>query len=110
MIAKDRLISALRELCDEDFQRKAWLASSGPVVSSFSEQVSQTFDDTGISDALESGSCPAELTEEGFSALKNLSQAIRKVDQSLPASVLVQDMRMRDVRSLARQALNVIVD
>lgn len=108
MIAVDRLIAALRELSDEIFQRKAWSASSGSVVSSFAEQVSQTFDDTGLSDALDSGRRPAELTEEAYSALKDLDRAVKQIDQSMPPQNLLRDPRMKEIRLRARRALELI--
>ena len=108
MIAITRLVQALRDLSDEVFQRKTWLASSGPVVSSFSEQVSQTFDDTGLAEAVDTGKCPAELTEESFAALLKLDRAIRKVDQSRPPLELLTNAQVREVRVLARRALDMI--
>lgn len=108
MIAVDKLIQALRALSDEVFQRKSWLASSGPTVSSFSEQVSQTFDDTGLADALDAETCPAELTEESFAALLKLDSAVRRVDQSTPPLELLKNAQVKEVRLLARRALNTI--
>jgi hypothetical protein len=104
----DQLISALRELSDEVFQRKAWLASSGPTVSSFAEQVTQTFDDTGLSDSLDSGRRPAELSDEAFSALKELDRAVKQIDQSLPPRNLLKSPKMKEVRVYARRALGLI--
>jgi hypothetical protein len=108
MIAIDKLIPALRELSDEVFQQKAWLASSGPTVSSFSEQISQTFDDTGLSDALDAGQRPAVLTDESFSVLKELDKAVRRIDQSLPPQALLRNSRVKEVRVLARRALELL--
>lgn len=55
MIYQENLKVCLRELSDEGFPRRAWLASSGPELSSFAELVAQTFDDTGLGDALDQG-------------------------------------------------------
>jgi hypothetical protein len=104
----DQLVSALRELSDEVFQRKAWLASAGPTVSSFAEQISQTFDDTGLSDVLDSGQRPAELSEEAYLALKDLDRAVRQIDQSAAPRNLLKDPRMREVRVHARRAIELI--
>lgn len=108
MIAIDRLVLALRELSDEVFQRKAWLASSGPVVSSFAEQVSQTFDDTGLADVLDSQQRPSALSEEAYSALKQLDRAVKEIDQSKPPQDLLRDPRMKQVRFCARRVLELI--
>ena len=52
-LIKPLVISCLQELADYDFQRRVWLASTGPAVSSFTEAVSGLFDDSGVGDALE---------------------------------------------------------
>jgi hypothetical protein len=53
---KDRIIECLKELADESFQRRVWLASSGPEVSSFDEAVCGLFDDSGLGRSLETQS------------------------------------------------------
>lgn len=108
MIAIEQLLVALRELSDEMFQRGAWLTPSGPVATTFSEQVSQTFDDTGLSDALDSDQCPPELTEQTYEVLKELDRAVRRVDQSLAPKDLLRNPRTEEVRQLARRALGLL--
>jgi hypothetical protein len=105
MINMKQLVRALLELSDVEFQRRAWLASEGPEVSSFSEQVCQTFDDTGLSDLLDSGECPPELDERTFAILKDLDSAVSRVDQSASPERLLQDPRVKDVREIATRAL-----
>lgn len=105
MIAIDRLAVVLHELSDEDFQRRAWLASAGPVVSSFEELVCQAFDDTGLAIALDRGTRPAELTEESYRLLTELDSAAQKIDPSLPPQEILQSTQMMKVRVLARRAL-----
>ncbi len=110
MINLEQLIAALQYLSDAEFQRRAWLASEGPVVSSFSEDVSQVFDDTGLSLALNAGRCPPELEERVFTALKELGAAVRRVDQAAPPERLLQDPRVKEVRELAARALALVFE
>jgi len=61
MIYVENLMEALRGLSDADHQRRTWLASGGPEISSFSEMVSQAFDDTGLANYIDTNRCPHEL-------------------------------------------------
>ena len=105
MINVEQLIEALQELSDAEFQRRAWLASEGPVSSSFSEQVCQTFDDTGLSAVLDARECPPELDQRTFSTLKDLDSAVSRVDQAAPPERLLEDPRVKEVREIAACAL-----
>lgn len=110
MINVEQLIAALRDLSDAGFQRRAWLASEGPVVSSFAEDVSQAFDDTGLSLALDAGRCPPEFKEQAFAALKELDSAVSRVDQSASPERLLKDPRVKEVRELAARALALVAE
>jgi hypothetical protein len=105
MIYLENLIEALRHLSNAEFQRRAWLASEGPVVSSFCEDVEQVFDDTGLSDVLNSGRRPPELDERTLSILKDLSLAVDQVDDSVAPELLLRDQNVERVRQLAARAL-----
>jgi hypothetical protein len=98
----------LTELSDIDFQRRAWLAASGPEVSSFSELVSQLFDDTGLTDALEDARIEEAVGLEAAAKLRALDNAVAKIDQSLPPGALINLPAMVQIRELARQALEAI--
>lgn len=110
MINIEQLIAALRDLSNADFQRRAWLASEGPVVSSFSEDVCQVFDDTGLSLALDAGRCPPELEEQAFTALQELDAAVGRVEQAAPPERLLQDPRVKEVREIAARALALVAE
>lgn len=108
MIYQENLKVCLRELSSEDFQKRAWLASSGPEISSFAELVAQTFDDTGLGDALGQGELPPELDDAAFSTLKELRRAVSKVDQYAPPEELLTDPKVEKVREIAARALELI--
>jgi hypothetical protein len=110
MVNVKQLIVALQGLSDPEYQRRAWLASKGPVVSSFDEQVCQTFDDTGLSDALDAEKCPPELDEQAFSTLKELDSAVSRVDQSASPERLLKDPRVKEVREIAARALALVAE
>ena len=108
VIDVSRLVVCVGELADAEFQRRAWLATDGPVVSSFQEQVSQTFDDTGLSEAIDADRCPQELDGELFAVLKKLDQAVSRVDQALRPEAQLNDLRMEEVRKQARVASKLL--
>jgi hypothetical protein len=99
-----RLIDCLEELGNRSFQERAWLGARGTEMSSFSEQVSQTFDDTGLSVALEKGTLERAVDREAARALEELSASIDRVDQSLSPAMLLDDPAVERVRARARQA------
>lgn len=108
MVKLKQLIPALQQLSDEEFQRRAWLASEGPAVSSFSEQICQAFDDTGLADALDSTTAPLELDERAILVLKDLDAAISRLDHNAAPESLLMDPRMGEIRDLAARALSLI--
>ena len=108
MVNVKQLIEALRDLSDVEYQRRAWLASQGPVVSSFDEQACQVFDDTGLSPALDTDRRPPELSEDAFSALKDLDLAVSRVEGNAPPERLLEDPRVVKVRELAARALALL--
>jgi len=99
------LVKSLEQLADREFQERAWLAENGPEISSFSEQVMQTFDDTGLSHAMDKGSVENEIGVDAARALKELDEAIGKVDDELPPKELLDHASMQRVRDYAQRAL-----
>jgi hypothetical protein len=108
VIDVEKLMTCLRELADADFRRRAWLASDGPLISSFPELASHAFDDSGLIDSLQSDRCPRELDPESFSALRDLDTAVTRGDQDLAPTELIEDPRMAEVRQKARAALDIL--
>ena len=108
MIYVDNLMNCLREFAELEYQRRTWLSTGGPEVSSFSEMVCQTFDDSGLGDALDTGHCPTELDEESCKALMKLRSAISKIEGDMAPEDLLSDLRMEEVRKIAQAALNLL--
>jgi hypothetical protein len=108
MIDIEKLKNCLSQLADLEYQRAAWLSAEGPVVSSFSELVSQAFDDTGLSKEINQDEAPGELNRETFAALKRLDRAVSQVDQSQSPEALLEDPCVENVRKLARRALDLM--
>ncbi|MBX3471519.1 MAG: hypothetical protein KF878_32095 [Planctomycetes bacterium] len=105
MIDRDNLLECLRELADETFQQRVWSGRVPDQMSSFPELVCQTFDDTGLSEALSEGLVEAELGAEVASLLERLEAAVGRVDQSLPLEQLLVSQALREVRSLSKQII-----
>lgn len=108
LINIEQLVAALQQLSDAEFQDRAWLASEGPAVSSFSEQVCQTFDDTGLADALDSATDSSELDERAILVLRELDAAISRLDHNAAPESLLTVPKMNEVRILAAQALSLL--
>ena len=103
-----RLIESLRYLSDEKFQCRAWLASEGPEVSSFTEDVCQMFDDTGLSRDLDRDRCPPLLDPFSFSLLHKLRWAVSAIDHGTPEEEIISSFKMDRVREIAAQAADYI--
>ena len=107
-IFRAKVIESLRELSDEAFQRRVWLASSGPEVSSFVEAISGLFDDTGLGDILERPEQPPVFSPEIYDGLRELSQLIGREArsfQSLSPHALIEHPKMREIRTIAGSIL-----
>ncbi len=107
MVYRDNIIDALRYLADADYQRRAWLASSGPIVSSFSEDVCQLFDDTGLGDALDRGETVFNDTIDD--KLRVFNELVRKVDYSRPPAELLESEDIANLRQFASSLLSEIL-
>jgi len=104
------LKECLRDLSDEEFQKRVWLLGAGPEESSFSELISQTFDDTGLSDVLDSPNFVNEVGGVAVQRLHELDKEISDLDQTLSPSQLIMHPKMKLVRELALKALEALDD
>ncbi len=101
----DELVEdALRELADESFQRQVWLASRGPLVGSFTECCCQLWDDSGLGDALDRRHrvYSGPLDER----LRALHALLRRIDERRAPEAILQDPRLAEARSAARELLS----
>lgn len=104
----EQLKEALRELSDEDFQRRAWQATGGPEVSSFAEQVAQTFDDTGLSRALDDGAEIPGIDHSTLQIIRELDKSISKIDPWSPPGQILESSHIERIRRLAARVLEVL--
>jgi len=104
LIVRDLVTSALTELADESRQRRLWLASEGPEVSSFAECVSRLWDDSGLAAALDSGAPAfgADIDDE----LRELRELLREINPNSPPAVILEDRRLSAARFAARTLLD----
>jgi hypothetical protein len=106
MVYKEQIIDCLREFSDEAIQRKRWLSSSGPEVSSFTEAICQLFDDTGLGDELEKNT--TVFNREIDCKLRLLLETLKSIDSSLSPNSLIEDPKMLDIRESATTIINDI--
>jgi hypothetical protein len=106
IVYKQKVFDSLQELRDEKYQRRAWLSSSGPEISSFVEAICGLFDDSGLGDALDKEE--VVFTGEIDRLLRELRQAVQATDQALPPAQLIIDKKMVAIRELATMLLHLI--
>ncbi|MBN1911777.1 MAG: hypothetical protein JW818_18700 [Pirellulales bacterium] len=107
-VYKAKVIEGLQELSDEAFQRRAWLASDGSEVSSFSEAICGLFDDDGLSDDLERGKLPSVFAHEIHEGLRELGKLVDRAAKqfhSLPPLAIIDHPQMQEIRTLAAEVL-----
>src|SRR5262249_24380306 len=104
----EKVISALEQLADPKLQRRLWLATAGPEISSPIEAVEALFDDSGLGDALERERVPAGLDCATVAVLRELDRAIEHVDLAVRPEAPLADPRMDYVRALAGRALKLM--
>ena len=103
----DRVVECLNELADEDFQKRVWLASSGPEISSFDEAICRLFDDTGLGRLLEKQS-PQVLSSEIDESLRELDKLVIRASQlfhAMPPASMIEQPQMREIRCAAAKVL-----
>src|SRR5262245_58078894 len=103
----NRVVECLKELADEDFQRRVWLASSGPEMSSFDEAICQLFDDTRLSRLLEEHPLPVITTriDESLRDLERLVTIASQLFQSMSPDTVIDHPKMHEIRGIAARAL-----
>jgi len=101
-VVHSHVIQALCELADEELQRRLWRSSGegGAEVSSFSECVSQLFDDSGLGVELDRGHLV--FGEELDGRLRSLSVTLHKVNDLRPPDDVIADPLLAEVRAVAR--------
>ena len=105
-----KIKAGLAELADKEFQQRTWFSESGPEVSSFSELVCQLFDDTGLSDMIDSPELEKQLGRVVAEGLRELDRKLDDVDSSTEPSRLIESPAMEEVRRLARELLESLED
>ena len=70
------VISALRELSDERFQRRVWVVGSSTEMSSLNEATAALYNDSGMDDALEKN--VTTFSEDTDQELRELRKMLKK--------------------------------
>lgn len=105
----DLLVARLEELADQALQERLWLGKIPGEMSSFEEAVCGAFDDSGLSDVLNSPSPRKRdlVSDEVRQSADRLSRCIREAPTRDPA-ILVQHPAMDAVRSAAFDLLRIL--
>jgi hypothetical protein len=101
-VVDERVEDALRELADEGEQARLWLADAGPEIGSLDECICRLFDDSGLGDALDRGRV---YTPEIDAGLRDLRQALSKIDRKCPVAMVLADPGLARARESAQMLL-----
>ncbi|MCD4824349.1 MAG: hypothetical protein K8S55_07065 [Phycisphaerae bacterium] len=107
-INRDLVVACLKELSDRAIQERLWLPNEKSEQSSFEESVCQLFDDSGLGDRLEKPG--VTFSEDADSLLRNLDTKLQAIDAMRVPIDIINDPRLDQVRSLAKEILSHIHD
>ena len=102
------IIWGLEELADRDFQERVWLGNSENEMSSFTEAVCTTFDDTGLSVALASKNENGQISTEFREKAIHLRRLLKDIDESLGPRAIITHPKMAKVRDAAKEMLRIL--
>ena len=108
MIYINHVREGLAELASEALQTQLWLASEGPRIGSFEEAWEQTYDDSGLGDALDKSLAAETVGVEAVKLLLELHRTLHSVDPTLKVEDLIASPAMQEVRRVAMAALDAI--
>jgi hypothetical protein len=97
---------ALRELSDEQYQRRVWTGQSEREMSSFIEAVEYLYTDSGLSDELDRGNPVFGTAIDD--RLRGLGDALGKLDNNRSDIELIDDPAMQPIRDSAAAILRSI--
>ena len=99
--------AGLRELADEDFQRRVWTGRGAPAeMSSFDEAVETLFDDSGLEPELGRGR--PVFGSELDSKLLALRDLLQRIDADRYPDEIIDDPLMADARQRAAKILDAL--
>jgi hypothetical protein len=98
----------LEDLSDRKAQERVWLGNSATEMSSFEEAVCATFDDSGLSDVLNSKLKILSLSAEFLEKVTRLEKAIRKIPDQIAPMAVINHRAMEEVRVAATDLLNYL--
>ena len=102
-IWKGRIISALDDMADEQFQRRAW-TGKGPEVSSLVEVICGLFDDALLLEYVDQYS--STLPDEILSDIKTLELCVDRLDKNLdtlPELEVIDNPEWVKIRGIAQR-------
>jgi hypothetical protein len=102
------LKECLYELSSLELQHRMWLYGSDAEQSSFSELVSQLFDDTGLCDQINSLSFEDYIGKNVVQKLKELDKLISYIDQTESPELIINHPKMSAIRKVAQDILDII--
>lgn len=104
-IYKKNVIEALQALSNYEFQKVAWFENNQGLMYSFSENISDLFDDFYLEKALYDGKVIV-FDKETDQALRDLNDAVTRImHNSLSEKELLNHPKMQVVREKAAKAL-----
>ena len=103
-----KLIWGLEELADQELQKKLWAGKSDGEVSSFTEAICVTFDDSGLGNMIDSNKNSEITPEEFIIKAKRLDAIQKRIPDSLTPDDVIKHPLMNEVRALAADLLSIL--
>jgi hypothetical protein len=101
-----KIVDCLRELSDINYQKRVWLASTGPEISSYTEAVCQLFDDSGLGVELEKHD--VIFSEDIDNKLRVLHTKLAEIDDSKAPFDIINEPKMKNIRLLSMELLKLL--
>jgi hypothetical protein len=106
-VYRDRVIDALNELADRDYQERVWSGLDPRLMSSLTECIEELFDDSGLVKALHGGPVFGPSID---GRLLLLEEWLSEIDVGQEVPELLQDELLVRSRKLAAEILEDLAD
>jgi len=106
MIDNSRLYQGLRELADAQLQERLWVKGDASAMSSFSEAIAYTFDDSHVGQAIDSSYLQNNFPNSFVNKILSLRKLVRAIPESSTPQDIVAHPKMQEVRAIAQELLN----
>jgi hypothetical protein len=103
-----RILEAIRDLADEEYQERVWVRGNGPEVDSSTEAVCRLVEDYDLATFLDEAAKNAWVSKDQVAALHRLDVALARYasnGEEADDAIRIQSPEWRKIRKLAKVTL-----